>query len=377
MRAQVAVIGAGAFGAWTAWHLRRAGRSVLLLDAYGPANSRASSGGESRIIRMGYGAREVYTRWSIESMAFWQALAARTDQALLERCGALWLAPAGDTYAAGTLAVFARCGVDHEVLAADQLRERFPFTVRDSETAVFEPTAGALLARRSIQTLVKELVREGARYEQRRVEVDRGTVRTHLGERIQAEDYVFACGPWLPWVFPDVVGHRIVPSRQEVLFFGARGGEDRFLPRRMPCWIDVGSQYYGLPDLENRGFKLANDRRGPPLHPDTEQRTVTPAAVDAARQYLATRLPVLAGAPLVETRVCQYENTATADYILDRHPQYPQIWIAGGGSGHGFKHGPSVGRYLSDWLLGQGAADARFSLAGKTEFTQTTHHSSL
>ena len=365
----VAVVGAGAFGAWTAWHLHQAGRKVLLVDSYGPANSRASSGGESRIIRMAYGARSIYTQFSIESLRAWHSLAASTDPTLLVNCGALWIAAPGDEHATATTQVFAEQAVPFEVLDAATLRRRFPhFRFADSEWALFEPAAGGLLARRAVQTLVRFLIASGVAYEQRHCATPAD---------LDASQVVFACGPWLPKIFPAELGKRILPSRQDVLFFGVPPGTSHYGPSGTPCWVDLSSTFYGIPDLENRGFKVAIDKRGPLFDPDTDSRFPLPESIDGVREYLARRVPDLATAPLTEARVCQYENTATSDYILDRHPAFDNVWIAGGGSGHGFKHGPSVGRYMKELIVDQRTPDAVFRIDTKPEFTELTTQSSL
>jgi sarcosine oxidase len=211
------------------------------------------------------------------------------------------------------------------------------------------------------------MVAEGVPYERRLVRPEDGV----------AGSTVFACGPWLPQIFPDVLRRRVVPSRQEVLFFGTPGGETRFGPEGTPCWLDVDSRFYGLPDLEHRGFKLANDRRGVEIDPDTQERSVSAEVVEAGRQYLARRVPSLANAPVLEARVCQYENTYTADYLIDRHPADSNVWLVGGGSGHGFKHGPALGEYLCDLIVNRREPDARFSLDSKVEFEAAEAQSTL
>jgi glycine/D-amino acid oxidase-like deaminating enzyme len=363
MTADVAVVGAGSFGVWTAWHLRRAGRRVVLLDGYGSGNSRASSGGESRIIRAGYGPREIYTRFSVRSLQLWRELADRTDPSLFHSCGALWLAPERDPFALETVETLEQCSVRFDRLEPSDIARRFPlFRLAEGTWAIFEPEAGALMARRAVQTLARELL-----IEQHFVRWEGGRATLGNGERLDAGSYVFACGPWLAKLFPDLLGRRIVPSRQEVFFFGAPSGGG-YGPDRVPCWIDVAEKFYGMGDLENRGFKVANDLHGRPVDPDTEERVASAEGLAAAREYLARRIPSLAAAPLVESRVCQYENTANGDYVIDRHPEYANVWIAGGGSGHGFKHGPAVGEYLAGRLDGSVAEEVRFSLASKPEF---------
>jgi glycine/D-amino acid oxidase-like deaminating enzyme len=141
----------------------------------------------------------------------------------------------------------------------------------------------------------------------------------------------------------------------------------------MPVWIDFGSEVYGLPDLENRGFKIALDRHGPAFDPDTGQRVTTAEGLVAVREYIAGRFPELKGAPVVETRVCQYENTSNGDFLIDRHPDFDNVWLVGGGSGHGFKHGPALGEYVAARVTGEEkTVDERFSLATQNRVQKRT-----
>jgi monomeric sarcosine oxidase len=368
----VAVIGAGVFGAWTAWHLARRGQRVALIDAYGPAHSRASSGGESRIIRMGYGADEIYTRWSQRSLVQWKELfAARSQEALFQETGVLWLSGGDDARFRQTAATLTRCGVPFEQMDVKALAKRFPqIGLADITAGLLEPHSGALMARRAVAAVVEEAIRLGAEYRCAQVLRPTGSdrvneVATNHGENIAAGQFVFACGPWLGKVFPDVLGARIFPSRQEVFFFGIPAGDTRFAPPALPTWLFQEDLVYGMPDIESRGLKIAFDEHGERIDPDTQSRIVSAAGAEMVRKYVARRFPALRDAPIVETRVCQYENTSNGDFLIDRHPEMENVWFAGGGSGHGFKHGPSVGEYVTGQLLDGAAAEARFSLATK------------
>jgi glycine/D-amino acid oxidase-like deaminating enzyme len=343
---------------------------VVLIDGYGAASARASSGGESRIIRAGYGADEIYSRFAQQSLPQWKDLARRVNSALFHRSGVLWLARKEDPHIAATLSVLAKLRVPHEKLDRSQIAKRFPqFFLGDVDWAVYEPESGGLMARRSVQMLVQEMAQSGLDLvlepvappsSERRMD----SVKTASGRAISAGAFVFACGPWLPKVFPAELGQRIFPTRQEMFFFGVPPGDRRFTLPAMPCWIDPGS-YYGIPDLENRGFKMANDEHGPPIDPDSADRLIPKENLAAMRKQLALRFPALKNAPLVETRVCQYENSSNGDFLLDKHPAVENVWLAGGGSGHGFKHGPAVGQYLAGRILGTQAAEPRFSFASK------------
>lgn len=367
-----AVIGAGVFGAWTALELQRAGLRVALLDAYGAANNRASSGGESRIIRMGYGADEIYTRWSNRSLAMWRELFAQAGKPeLFHRTGVLWMARENDPYTLATLTTFKTVGIEFEELRRSELEPRFPqINFGDVVWALYEPSSGALLARRAVQTVAETFARNGGDCLLEAAVAPKGGGRlteviTRDDQRISADVFVFACGPWLPKLFPHLLAGRIHPTQQEVFFFGAPAGSKQFAPPQMPTWIDFGAEMYGLPDLENRGFKVALDRHGADIDPDTAERNITPALLAEVRNFLARRFPTMHEAPLLEFRVCQYENTSNGDFLIDRHPDFDNVWLVGGGSGHGFKHGPALGQYVAERLTKGGAVEPRFSLATK------------
>ena len=375
--ADVIVVGAGVFGAWTARQLQRLGRRVLLLDAWGPAHSRASSGGESRMTRSAYGGDEVYTRMARDSLSDWQGVSARAGLPLFHRTGVLFFFPRIEPYLSDSIAVHRRLGLPTELLEARALRRRFPMIDFDGiEAGLFEPGFGALMARRAVQSLVDEFVREGGAYRRAAIEPPAGRggslreIRTASGERLSAAQYVFACGPWLPKLFPELLGNRIFPTRQEIFFFAPPAGDERFLPGRLPGWADFngGDIYYGFPDLEARGFKIAHDAHGPRMDPDEGDRTASAAGLEGVRAYMRRRFPALAGRPLNEARVCQYENSSNGDLLIDLHPEHPNLLLLGAGSGHGFKHGPAVGRYAAALLAGTlGRPEPRFSLATKAE----------
>ncbi|HEX5887519.1 MAG TPA: FAD-dependent oxidoreductase [Pyrinomonadaceae bacterium] len=369
-RYDVAVIGAGVFGVWTAYQLNRVGTSVLLLDGYGPGNSRASSGGESRIMRLGYGPDEIYTRSAQRSLKLWEEFFAQCDGAtpLFHRTGVLWLARESDAYCEATLKNLLAVGARAERLNQDELSARFPQMKFDGvDWAVHEVDAGVIMARRAVQAVALKARANGVDYLEEAVAppIDTQNLRTISGKQIAAEHLVFACGPWLPKLFPDLLGERIHVTRQEVFFLGVPPGSDLFKSPQLPTWVDFNDLVYGMPALDGRGAKLAIDAHGPEFDPDRGDRIVSAESAKAVREYLARRLPMLADAPVTETRVCQYENTSNGDFLIDRHPAFENVWLAGGGSGHGFKHGPAVGEYVTAMITGNGTAEPRFSLATK------------
>jgi sarcosine oxidase len=331
----------------------------VLIDQHGPANNRASSGGESRIIRMGYGTKEIYTRWSLRALELYKDFYARTDAGLYHQTGFLWLAAENDEFTMANIGVFDKLKVAYEKLTLADLRKRYPQIGLDGIAwGLYEPNAGGLMARRGVQTVVRETVKAGLRYEQRRI-------TAVPPQEVSAGTYIYACGPWLRTIFPELLGNKINPTRQEVFYFGTAPGDASFRAPAMPAWVDPGSTAYGLPDLEARGFKVAPDNHGPTIDPDMQERVVPGASVDRVRAYLRKRFPALGLAPCTQTEVCQYENTANGDYVIDRHPSLKDVWIVGGGSGHGYKHGPALGEYVAAALLKGAAVDPRFSLAAK------------
>jgi monomeric sarcosine oxidase len=368
-----AVVGAGVFGAWTAHFLRRSGASVALLDAYGVANSRASSGGESRVIRMGYGPDELYTRWAMRSLPLWREFAARTGQEIFRQTGVLWLSDGADAYLKSLCNVLRQAGVEREELKAEEIARRWPqLRFYDVTWGVLEAASGLLLARNAVQSLVKELVAGGVEYIPFSANAPSGSgrlkeIQSSGGESVSAGTFIFCCGPWLPKIFPELLGERIIPTRQEVFFLGAPAGSVDFRPPKMPVWLHRTHPDlpYALPDIEGRGFKIAFDRHGERFDPDSGMRVVAQSSIDHLREYLRQHIPSLEHAPILETRVCQYENTWNGDFLIDQHPEWENVWLAGGGSGHGFKHGPALGEYLSERILHDAPGEPRFSLSAK------------
>ncbi len=385
-----AVIGAGVFGAWTAWHLARYGMQVVLIDAYGPGNGLSSSGGETRVTRMAYGPDSIYTRLSQQSLNQWKALDQRQRSAgkppVFFQTGVLWLSRARNDYFDHSLKNLEQHGVPHQLFATTEaLAERWPqIDLRGIHTGFLEPHSGALAARLATAAVVREALAMGVRYIPARAAgpVSARPASSRLvvpltlsgggSRRLAARHVVYACGAWLPTIFPDLLPGRIIPTRQEVFYLDLKALSPalaaRYEPARLPVWADFndGDVFYGIPDVAGYGFKIAHDKHGAVMDPDTDNRRAGPGAVAAIRTYLRKRFPEIAAAPISSVRVCQYENTANGDFLLDRHPRVEGAWLVGGGSGHGFKHGPAVGQYMADLITGKRqATHPRFSLVGK------------
>lgn len=365
----VVVVGAGVFGIWTAYKLHMAGRRVAVIDAVGPAHSGASSGGESRVTRCGYGEKEIYSEWAWRSIGEWQALSARTGLPIFHPMGVLWVHTQPSELVQASARVLSRKNIPFTLLPAEELRRRYPvMRVGNDEAGFLEPAGGALMARRAVQSLASELRAKGVTFLSgavspiRQAQGEKGALAaivTKSGERIEADQFVFACGPWLDRACPDAMAKRLFVTRQEIFFFSVEAGATGDLP----VWADL--PFYGLPSLEGRGFKVADDTHGPPMDPSTADRRASAAGEAAAREFLARRFPSLAKAPLSETRVCQYENSSNGDLVIDRHPGLDNVWVVGCGSGHGFKHGPAVGSHVAELVAGTAKPREPFLIASK------------
>lgn len=369
----VAVIGAGAFGGWTALHLARAGARVTLLDAWGPGNARASSGGETRVMRGVYGGDRTYVEWAAEALHRWRQFEHEWGEHLYRRTGVLWMVGRDERYVRASLPLLSDVGLPYEELSTAQAVQRFPqIDFRDVEWTLLELDGGYLRAAHACRVVVERFVVEGGTYRQLAVPANglegRRLASSGLplsdGSVLAADRFVFACGPWLPTLFPVAVGGGITPSRQEIFYMGTPPGTTTYDAGHCPIWIDFAeSIYYGFPATDSRGFKIANDARGGPIDPTTDDRVPSAERLDEVRRYLGERFPGMAGAPLLDARVCQYANTADGHLLIDRHPADPDTWLVGGGSGHGFKLGPVLGEFVARLVLGDHEPPAVFTAA--------------
>jgi sarcosine oxidase len=364
------VIGSGAFGVWTALHLLNLGAQVDLIDSWGPGNSRSSSGGETRVIRAIYGPDRIYVEMVKRAYELWEKIIAASGEPLYTETGALWLHRKDDAYVRSSVGILRELGFPVDKLTIGEAKGRYPqIDFRGIHSVWLERRAGALSARRACGVVRDAFLKAGGSYRQARVKpgaIVSGSMRELQlddGSHIEADAYVFACGPWLGKLFPEVIGDRIRPTRQEVHYFGTPAGSQRYLPANFPIWIDFGERiFYGIPDIHGRGIKIADDTRGEPINPTSANRTPTPAGIARARILIAERFPELANAPLVAAEVCQYENSPDGHLIIDRHPEAANVWLAGGGSGHGFKLSPAVGELVAQMVLSGKEAPKLFRL---------------
>ena len=368
----IAVVGAGAFGGWTALHLLERGARVTLLDAWGPGNSRASSGGETRIMRGTYGPDQPYTELAGRALKLWTKYERRWKRQFLHRTGVLWLVSnRDDAFERGSLPLLRKAHIDFQRLSKPKMQKRWPqINFSDVHWGIFEPECGYLDARSSCQAVLDAFVAEGGVYRQLAVLPD-GLENAPLrsltlsdGTRLKADHYVFACGPWMGTLFPKTLDGLLRATKQDVFFFGPPAGDSRFTDANLPVWGDHGERFfYGIPSSDGRGFKVADDTRGGDFDPTDGERVASQATLKHVREYIAFRFPAMKDAPLIETRVCQYEQTPDSHFIVDRHPRMENIWLLGGGSGHGFKHGPALGEAMARLILKDGKAPAVWRLS--------------
>jgi len=347
----------------------RLGARVTLVEKWGAGNARASSGGETRLIRATYGPDLIYTRMAARALELWKKNEADWGQQLYHRTGLVWLSTGDDdSYERASIDSLSACGIAHELMTPAEAAARFPQINFDGvRSVIYEPEAGYLAARMACQTVLESYLAEGGSYLQAHAEPGRISgnkmdgVRLSDGTSFSADHYVFACGPWLGRIFREQIGDLVFPTRQEVFFFGNPAGDQRFDESQMPAWIEHGAGFkYGMPGNLGRGFKVADDARGLRFDPTDGDRIITAEGLEAAREYIAFRFPGLANAPLVDARVCQYEDTPDHHFIIDKLPGADNAWILGGGSGHGFKHGPAVGEMAASMILEGAMTEPQF-----------------
>ncbi|HYS54163.1 MAG TPA: FAD-dependent oxidoreductase [Thermoanaerobaculia bacterium] len=338
---RIAVIGAGAFGGWTALHLRNLGADVVLVDAAAPGNSISSSGGTTRVIRAIYGPDRVYVEMVKRAYELWQKL----DPSLYVETGALWMHRGDDAYVRAAVPILEDLGFVVDKLTLPEARRRYPqIDFKGVKSVWFERKAGALYASRACGVVRDAFVKAGGTYRQATVDANFRMKDTDV--------YVFACGPWLGKLFPDVLGDWVRPTQQEVHYFEVPKRSKRYSPPDLPIWIDFGERIiYGIPAIDSHGFKVADDTRGIRVDAPHEKRSLNKENLERTRRFLAERFPELAKAPLASTEFCNYENSPDGNLIIDRHPHADNVWFIGGGSGHGFKLSPAVGELAAQAIM--------------------------
>ena len=306
-----------------------------------------------------YGPDQPYTALAARSLKLWAKYERHWKRHFLHRTGVLWMAAdRDDVFERGSMRMLRDARIKYQKLSRAQMQKRWPqINFSGVHWGIFEPGGGYLDARASCQAVLASFHAAGGQYRQAAI-LPEGLEQHPLrhislsdGTRLSADFYVFACGPWLGSLFPQTIGNLIRPTKQDIFFFGTPTGSG-FTSADLPVWADHrGHFFYGIPGHDHRGFKIADDTRGPHFDPTNGSRVISQKTLRAVREYLAFRFPALTDAPLLETRVCQYEQTPDSHFIVDRHPRSENVWIVGGGSGHGFKHGPAIGELVTELIL--------------------------
>jgi sarcosine oxidase len=351
------VVGAGVFGGSLALRLVSSGWEVTLVEQYPPGHVRAASGGESRLIRFAHGDNDWYTRSSRRALDLWRELERDTGTELLVPSGVAWFFSGAHGWGDESERVLNEQGIATERLEPAEGARLYPsFDGAGLDSILYEPEAGVLRARDATRAIAELAIERGARFVTGTAAFEGDTVLVG-GERLEADHVVWAGGAWLAGLFPDLVDLRV--TRQDVYFFGAPAG---WHAPDVPGWVDFDNGVYGVGDLDGRGFKASPDREGPPFDPDSGERVASEEKEREARDYLALRFPALAGAPLVGTRSCPYSLTEDTNFLVTPHPEHDRVWLLGGGSGHGFKHGPALAEYVERLLNGEEEPDPMFGL---------------
>jgi monomeric sarcosine oxidase len=368
---QIIVIGAGAFGGWIALELQRKKYNVTLIDAWGPGNSRSSSGDETRVIRSTYGNNGLYFDFNVRALERWKAFEKECHYKIFFNPGVLWLCHNEHTPMVDDSMPFAAAhNMEYQYFNRDALRAKFPLiNTADLHHAYMDPFGGFLRAKEACRLVKETFINEGGEYLLSYVKPGviiknkLTSVELSNGSHLKADHYIFACGSWLGKIFPDVLSDILVCTRQEVYYFGAPDSSAS-LYDTLPVWVDVDGIdfYYGIPPNNGSGFKIGVDKRGERFDPTGDQRILNPLTLERARDFIAHRFPALHNAPLLENRVCPYESTPDGNFIIDNHPEASNVVIAGGGSGHGFKHGPAIGELVAAGLSENRSIPGLFSL---------------
>lgn len=355
----VIVLGLGGMGSAAACHLARRGQRVLGLEQFGAAHARGSSHGRSRVTRTAYFEHPAYVPLLLRAWDLWRELGSATGEPLLTPTGGLMIGHRDSALVQGSLRSAREHGLPHQLLDAAELRARYPQLNPDPETvALLDEKAGFLDPEASVRAHLSQAAAAGAelRFEEPvtawsaspsgagvRVETAAGTY--------EAAHLVLTPGPWAPSVLADL-DLPLKVERQVLYWFEPEGGVERFQPDRFPVYIwetAPGIHFYGFPHQSGPpgGVKVAFFHVGRPCTPDSIDRTVALAEIEAMRAAVADHIPGLCGRFLTAT-TCMYTNTPDGHFVIARHPRHSSVVLASPCSGHGFKFVPVVGEILAD-----------------------------
>jgi sarcosine oxidase len=353
----VIVVGLGAMGSATAYQLARRGMRVLGLDRFTPPHAFGSSHGETRIIREAYFEHPVYVPMVQRAYELWRDLEKESDIMLLRETGGVMIGRPDSELVKGARHSAEFHGLRHEMLTASEVRKRFPALHPENDmAAVWEPRAGVLFPEVCITAQLARARRHGAElhYEeavlQWEPESDNVRVVTAHGE-YHARQLIVTAGAWIHTLFPELP---LRVERQVLFWFGDASASEMFTPERCPVHLwqfDRRRFFYGFPNLGS-GVKVAFHHGGEITTIDSVRREVSSTEVEEIRTALRRFVPAADGTLRAST-VCLYANTADEHFLIDRHPEHPQILIASACSGHGFKFAPVIGEILADLMEGE------------------------
>ena len=431
----IVVIGAGIWGSFTAYHLRRMGAKVTLVDAYGPGNARSTSGDETRGVRSSYGDRpgklgELWMLWARESMKRWIAFDDEWGRDLrlnlFHVTGDLILRDDWDNFQLRCKLWWDHNKIPYSILKPDDVRKSFPvISVDDISAIIYEPDAGVVRARRSVQAVAAAFEKLGGT-----IVIGRATpskvvngkleeISLDTGATLRADTFVYAVGPWLGKTFPDLFAKKTRVPIGYVCYFATPVGDHRFTYPNLPSFNFPGVTGWPALPVDNRGFRVRGSERAPTpaqtvaaadstkkqqananapavdsgsnlananggnssgvtasgsgpnagaarqsgqaqqqdvppqqQDPDTSDRWANQERIDGSRRFVAHRFPLLKDAPIAQTHACHYESTSSGNFVIDKHPQMSNVWIAAGGNAEGFKFGPKIGDYVAQRVMG-------------------------
>lgn len=367
---KIAVIGSGIWGASTAYYLNRAGADVHLVDMWGPGNVRSGSGGASRIIRLVYGADEIYIDLTSRSFELWTDIFDGKTEGYYEETGVIWLFAQEDvSYVLDSRKKITELGFElEEVDLQDAVKAYDQISFAGIQRVFFEDHAGILYASKCCELLLNKFIKAGGQYHQGYAVVNSNSQGFNLqvsGKRMEADRYIFACGPWTRKLFPELLNFTYV-SKQDVYHFAIPPERMRlFAANHLPVWFEydpASPMYYGMPMHLGKGFKIAYDDRSELFDPDKDDRLPNAERLKDARNFVSRRFPLMQNAPLSYAEVCQYDNSLDGHFIVDYHPEFDNVLIMNGSSGHGFKMGPALGELISKHILRGSLLPEKFKL---------------
>jgi sarcosine oxidase len=351
----VIVAGLGAHGSSAAYRLAARGASVLGFDRFARGHTLGSSGGLSRIIRLSYYEHPDYVPLLRRAWILWRELERDSGETLLTETGGLYAGDPNEALVTGALESARRHQLEHEVLDATALRERYPlFEWLDGWQGVFERQAGWLAPERSIETHLR--LAEGSGAILRFDEPIEGWESTRDGIRVStatgtfdAKQLVIAAGAWESQLAPALASELSV-ERNVLFWFEPTAERDAFA--RLPVYIvqDTDRIFYGFPYVQGQGVKVAGLHFGDKADPNTVDRTASAHDEERVRAWLRRRMPLANGARR-DAKVCMYTNTPDAHFIVDRLAGHQNVVVASACSGHGFKFSSVIGEILADLVL--------------------------